>query len=74
MRDRGIEVTTSRSEKRTGCPHPVIQAPWPAGEMIEHAGLEAIGEVFEPAASMIFGQAKNDLHAIKAILSATLGR
>jgi len=47
-------------------------------EMREHRGLttgpEAIGEAFRPAASMIFGQAPNGLHAIKAILLATLGR
>jgi hypothetical protein len=37
-------------------------------------GLEAIGEAFGPAASMIFGQAETAPHGIKAILPATLGR
>jgi hypothetical protein len=37
-------------------------------------GLGAIGEAPGPAASMIFGQAKNRPHDIKANLLATLGR
>ena len=47
-------------------------------KMTEHTGLatglEAIGGAFGPAASMIFGQAETGLHAIRAILVATLGR
>ena len=47
-------------------------------EMRQHRGLapglEAIGEAFAPAASMIFGQAETAPHGIKAILPATLGR
>ena len=47
-------------------------------EMIEHRGLTtglgAVGEASRPEANMIFGHAENGLHAIKAILLATLGR
>jgi ornithine carbamoyltransferase len=38
------------------------------------AGLEVTGEVFESHASIVFDQAENRLHTIKAILVATLGR
>jgi ornithine carbamoyltransferase len=36
-------------------------------------GLEVTGEVFESEASIVFDQAENRLHTIKAILVATLG-
>jgi ornithine carbamoyltransferase len=36
-------------------------------------GLEVTGEVFESNASIVFDQAENRLHTIKAILVATLG-
>jgi ornithine carbamoyltransferase len=36
-------------------------------------GLEVTGEVFESSASIVFDQAENRLHTIKAILVATLG-
>ena len=36
-------------------------------------GLEATGEVFESGASIVFDQAENRLHTIKALLVATLG-
>jgi ornithine carbamoyltransferase len=46
-------------------------------EIMEHtgmtAGLEVTGEVFGSAASIVFDQAENRLHTIKAILVATLG-
>jgi ornithine carbamoyltransferase len=46
-------------------------------EMMEHTGmpdgLEVTGEVFESAASVVFDQAENRLHTIKALLVATLG-
>jgi ornithine carbamoyltransferase len=46
-------------------------------EMMEHtgmtSGLEVTGEVFESDASIVFDQAENRLHTIKAILVATLG-
>ena len=46
-------------------------------EMMEHTGmstgLEVTGEVFESEASIVFDQAENRLHTIKAILVATLG-
>jgi ornithine carbamoyltransferase len=46
-------------------------------EIMEHtgmtSGLEVTGEVFESAASIVFDQAENRLHTIKAILVATLG-
>jgi ornithine carbamoyltransferase len=37
-------------------------------------GLEVTGEVFESRASIVFDQAENRLHTIKAILVATIGR
>src|SRR4029077_14259688 len=46
-------------------------------EMMEHtgmqSGLEVTGEVFESPASIVFDQAENRLHTIKALLVATLG-
>ena len=36
-------------------------------------GLEVTGEVFESTASIVFDQAENRLHTIKAIMVATLG-
>jgi acyl-phosphate glycerol 3-phosphate acyltransferase len=47
-------------------------------EIMEHTGmtngLEVTGEVFSSPASIVFDQAENRLHTIKAILVATLGR
>jgi len=47
------------------------------GEIMEHTGmsegLEVTDEVFESEASIVFDQAENRLHTIKAILVATLG-
>ena len=46
-------------------------------EIMEHtgmtSGLEVTGEVFASEASIVFDQAENRLHTIKAILVATLG-
>jgi ornithine carbamoyltransferase len=46
-------------------------------EMMEHTGmsegLEVTGDVFESSASIVFDQAENRLHTIKALLVATLG-
>jgi ornithine carbamoyltransferase len=46
-------------------------------EMMEHTGMstgiEVTGEVFESKASIVFDQAENRLHTIKALLVATLG-
>jgi ornithine carbamoyltransferase len=46
-------------------------------EIMEHtgmtSGLEVTGEVFSSGASIVFDQAENRLHTIKAILVATLG-
>ena len=45
------------------------------GEAVERYGLnemEVINEVFESDASIIFTQAENRLHTIKAVLVATL--
>lgn len=38
-----------------------------------HGGLEVTDEVFESPASIVFEQAENRLHTIKAVLVATLG-
>jgi ornithine carbamoyltransferase len=47
-------------------------------EVMEHTnstdGLEVTGEVFGSAASIVFDQAENRLHTIKAIMVATLGK
>jgi ornithine carbamoyltransferase len=37
------------------------------------AGLEVTDEVFRSGASIVFDQAENRLHTIKAVLVATLG-
>ena len=46
-------------------------------EIMEHTGmtggLEVTGDVFNSEASIVFDQAENRLHTIKAILVATLG-
>ena len=46
-------------------------------EIMDHtgmtSGLEVTGEVFNSGASIVFDQAENRLHTIKAILVATLG-
>ncbi|GAA0434445.1 ornithine carbamoyltransferase, catabolic [Actinoplanes capillaceus] len=46
-------------------------------EIMEHtgmtSGLEVTGEVFDSPASIVFDQAENRLHTIKAVLVATLG-
>ncbi len=46
-------------------------------EIMEHTGmtdgLEVTGDVFESPASIVFDQAENRLHTIKALLVATLG-
>ena len=46
-------------------------------EIMEHTGmtcgLEVTGEVFGSAASIVFDQAENRLHTIKAVLVSTLG-
>jgi len=46
-------------------------------EIMEHTGasdgLEVTGEVFGSGASIVFDQAENGLHTIKAVLVATLG-
>ncbi len=46
-------------------------------EIMEHtgmkSGLEVTGEVFDSPASIVFDQAENRLHTIKAILVATIG-
>jgi ornithine carbamoyltransferase len=71
--------------RRTGNPHVKFMHCLPAfhnrgtklGEQIfqEH-GLEALevtDEVFESSASIVFDQAENRLHTIKAVMVATLG-
>ena len=43
------------------------------GETGMTEGLEVTDEVFESPASIVFDQAENRLHTIKAVLVATLG-
>ncbi|QIU91484.1 ornithine carbamoyltransferase [Yokenella regensburgei] len=38
-----------------------------------HGGMEVSNEVFESAASIVFDQAENRMHTIKAVMVATLG-
>jgi ornithine carbamoyltransferase len=46
-------------------------------EVMDHtamtSGLEVTGEVFASPASIVFDQAENRLHTMKAVLVATLG-
>ena len=45
-------------------------------EMFEHFGIaemEVTDEVFESPASIVFDQAENRMHTIKAVLVATIG-
>ena len=45
-------------------------------EIFEHTGMDALevtDEVFESPASIVFDQAENRMHTIKAILVATIG-
>lgn len=72
--------------KRTGNPRAKFMHPLPAfhdrntelgRQVIEHSGLESglevTDEVFESPQSIVFDQAENRLHTIKAVLVATLG-
>jgi len=72
--------------ERTGNPHVKFMHCLPAyhdlntevgREIMEQTGmkdgLEVTGEVFESPASIVFDQAENRLHTIKAILVATIG-
>ena len=67
---------TRRSSSCTACRPSTTPTPSSAREIMEHtgmtAGLEVTNEVFESAASIVFDQAENRLHTIKAILVATL--
>ena len=82
---RGYQVNSDLM-KRTGNPQAKFMHCLPAfhdtntvvgGEMMNAPdmpdGLEVTNEVFESAASIVFDQAENRLHTIKAILVATLG-
>lgn len=39
-----------------------------------HGGIEVTDEVFESAASIVFDQAENRMHTIKAVMVATLSK
>ncbi|PXW28844.1 UNVERIFIED_CONTAM: ornithine carbamoyltransferase [Williamsia faeni] len=75
------ELTGSTGNPRVKFMHclPAFHAPntTVGKEMMEHtgmsSGLEVTDEVFESAASIVFDQAENRLHTIKAVLVATLG-
>src|SRR5690606_40238983 len=72
--------------ERTGNPRVKFMHPLPAfhdanttvgQQVLEQtgldSGLEVTDEVFESARSIVFDQAENRLHTIKAVLMATLG-
>jgi len=69
------DVWTERVRVLT--PYQVNRALMERSEIMEHtgmtSGLEVTGEVFNSGASIVFDQAENRLHTIKAILVATLG-
>lgn len=44
-----------------------------AKEFDLHGGMEVTDDVFESAASIVFDQAENRMHTIKAVMVATLG-
>lgn len=73
-----LAATGNRKVKFMHC-LPAFHAPNTAigSEIMEHTGmndgLEVTDEVFESSASVVFDQAENRLHTIKAILVATLG-
>jgi ornithine carbamoyltransferase len=73
-----IEATGNRKAKFMHC-LPAFHDPntTVGREMMEHTGmstgLEVTGDVFESPTSIVFDQAENRLHTIKAILVATLG-
>ena len=39
-----------------------------------HGGMEVTDEVFESSASIVFSQAENRMHTIKAVMVATLAK
>lgn len=45
-----------------------------AAEYGLHGGMEVTDEVFESPASIVFDQAENRMHTIKAVMVATLGK
>ena len=45
-----------------------------AKEFDLHGGMEVTDEVFESPASIVFDQAENRMHTIKAVMVATLGK
>ena len=65
------------SSSCTACPPSTTPNTIVGREIMEHtgmtSGLEVTGEVFGSRASIVFDQAENRLHTIKAVLVATLG-
>ena len=68
---------TRRSSSCTACPPSTTRNTVVGREIMEHtgmtSGLEVTDEVFASPASIVFDQAENRLHTIKAVLVATLG-
>ena len=54
-------------------PPPAAELPAPPDETGMDDGLEVTDDVFESPRSIVFDQAENRLHTIKAVLVATLG-
>jgi ornithine carbamoyltransferase len=60
-----------------GSPLGSSRPPVPVTEIIEEAGMDdglgVTDEVFQSPSSIVFDQAENRLHTIKAVLVATIG-
>ena len=67
---------TRKSSSCTACRHSTTPTTTVGSEIAEATGmsngLEVTDEVFQSAASIVFDQAENRLHTIKAVLVATL--
>ena len=76
-RPRSRRPAIRGSASCTACPPSTTRIRWSARKIIEATGmtegLEVTDEVFESPASIVFDQAENRLHTIKAVLVATIG-
>ena len=75
-RGDGARRATRTRSSCTACPRSTTPTPRSASEMLAEYGIsemEVTDEVFESPASIVFDQAENRMHTIKAILVATIG-